>query len=394
MSLGSRDVARALAVAVSITGSVVMVGWILDIDALKSILPTWVTMKFSTALSFTLSGITLYFMSHGHPRAGDAPPEAPVSRMAGDRARCPCGGWLLDRDADALLRGGHRQHGDGVPYRPPLHPARRRSLAVLPTCVIGAMIYTNARAELERETYAHGHDRGVVRLGAAARVLGTKLEDHLSDTDWASVLALTDAVSSEKQVLRAARSLTSSPTRFTIRRRTAACLGAATRPSSASSPTAGRRTISVTAPPSAGDRRMPSSPGSSSTAVRCRGAAVMGPASIWSCAALPCWTIVCKSRPFWPMVIAVERVMTYPDMSGSHHGDRKDQLQDRRSSVERAACARGRVAPTHLRSAHRGRSRIPAETARETHCPRSPRGVDREEREAGSTACRVTASFS
>jgi hypothetical protein len=38
-----------------------MAGWFLGIEALKSILPVWVSMKFSTALSFFLSGIALYF---------------------------------------------------------------------------------------------------------------------------------------------------------------------------------------------------------------------------------------------------------------------------------------------------------------------------------------------
>jgi PAS domain S-box-containing protein len=52
-----------LAVLVILVSLGVMAGWILDIGALKSILPQWVTMKFSTALSFFLSGITLYFIA-------------------------------------------------------------------------------------------------------------------------------------------------------------------------------------------------------------------------------------------------------------------------------------------------------------------------------------------
>ena len=51
--------ANTLGIAVSIIGASVMVGWVTDITLLKSILPIWVTMKFSTALSFFLSGITL-----------------------------------------------------------------------------------------------------------------------------------------------------------------------------------------------------------------------------------------------------------------------------------------------------------------------------------------------
>jgi hypothetical protein len=40
-----------------------MAGWFLDIEVLKTILPGGVTMKFSTALSFFLSGIMLYFIA-------------------------------------------------------------------------------------------------------------------------------------------------------------------------------------------------------------------------------------------------------------------------------------------------------------------------------------------
>ena len=43
------------------TGLAVVVGWVFDIGALKSILPAWVTMKFSTAICFIASGLILYF---------------------------------------------------------------------------------------------------------------------------------------------------------------------------------------------------------------------------------------------------------------------------------------------------------------------------------------------
>lgn len=56
-------IAKNLAFIVGLGGVIVMVGWFMDIDALKSILPIWVTMKFTTALSFFLSGITLYFVA-------------------------------------------------------------------------------------------------------------------------------------------------------------------------------------------------------------------------------------------------------------------------------------------------------------------------------------------
>lgn len=56
-------IAEVLGIIVFLSGLAVMIGWILDIDILKSILPIWVTMKFSTALCFFLSGITLYFIA-------------------------------------------------------------------------------------------------------------------------------------------------------------------------------------------------------------------------------------------------------------------------------------------------------------------------------------------
>jgi hypothetical protein len=42
-----------------VVGAAVMAGWFLDIPALQSIRPGWVTMKFSTALCFFLSGVSL-----------------------------------------------------------------------------------------------------------------------------------------------------------------------------------------------------------------------------------------------------------------------------------------------------------------------------------------------
>jgi hypothetical protein len=63
--------ARILSIIVIIGGAIVMAGWILDIEVLKSILPVWVTMKFSTALSFFLSGITLYFVTSFFEKRAD-----------------------------------------------------------------------------------------------------------------------------------------------------------------------------------------------------------------------------------------------------------------------------------------------------------------------------------
>lgn len=50
-------ITTAFGITLVFIGSIVMVGWIFDIEILKSLSPTWVTMKFTTALSFTLSGI-------------------------------------------------------------------------------------------------------------------------------------------------------------------------------------------------------------------------------------------------------------------------------------------------------------------------------------------------
>lgn len=54
---------KILSVVVIAVGAVVTVGWIYDIDMLKQISPTWVSMKLSTALSFLSSGFILYLMN-------------------------------------------------------------------------------------------------------------------------------------------------------------------------------------------------------------------------------------------------------------------------------------------------------------------------------------------
>jgi hypothetical protein len=53
-------IAIFLSLVVSVVAALVMLGWFLDITALKSIYPGWVTMKFSTAMSFLLSGALVY----------------------------------------------------------------------------------------------------------------------------------------------------------------------------------------------------------------------------------------------------------------------------------------------------------------------------------------------
>lgn len=52
-------IARWLALLVLLVSIIVMIGWFLDIAVLKSIMPQWATMKFTTALSFGFSGIIL-----------------------------------------------------------------------------------------------------------------------------------------------------------------------------------------------------------------------------------------------------------------------------------------------------------------------------------------------
>lgn len=54
---------KLLSFIVSISGIAVIMGWMFDISALKSISPYWISMKFDTAVCFLLSGITLYFIN-------------------------------------------------------------------------------------------------------------------------------------------------------------------------------------------------------------------------------------------------------------------------------------------------------------------------------------------
>lgn len=55
-----------------IAGVVVVVGWIFNIQILKSFYPGLVTMKFSTAVSFIISGLILYFGVNSELRYGSA----------------------------------------------------------------------------------------------------------------------------------------------------------------------------------------------------------------------------------------------------------------------------------------------------------------------------------
>lgn len=53
---------KAISLFVTVAGLAVMAGWIFDIGPLKCISPAWISMKFSTAIAFVASGITLYFL--------------------------------------------------------------------------------------------------------------------------------------------------------------------------------------------------------------------------------------------------------------------------------------------------------------------------------------------
>ena len=57
-------ISRALAIIVALTGVVVIFGWLMNIPVLTSVLPHWVTMKFSTALCFFFSGVTLFLITN------------------------------------------------------------------------------------------------------------------------------------------------------------------------------------------------------------------------------------------------------------------------------------------------------------------------------------------
>ncbi len=61
-------ISKIFAIIVFLVAIVVMIGWIYDISLLKSILPVWVSMKFSTAISFLFSAVILYFFANAQEK--------------------------------------------------------------------------------------------------------------------------------------------------------------------------------------------------------------------------------------------------------------------------------------------------------------------------------------
>lgn len=55
--------AKIIGVTVSAAGLAGVLGWYLDVQVLKSVLPSMVTMKFSSALSFFLAGVTIFYIA-------------------------------------------------------------------------------------------------------------------------------------------------------------------------------------------------------------------------------------------------------------------------------------------------------------------------------------------
>lgn len=65
----SYRIPEGLAILVSMVGAIVMIGWIFDVEILKSILPVWVTMKATTAIAFILSGVTVYCIARSQQKS-------------------------------------------------------------------------------------------------------------------------------------------------------------------------------------------------------------------------------------------------------------------------------------------------------------------------------------
>lgn len=60
-NLENCNIVRLLAIIIFLSGIMVTVGWVFGIEALKSVLPGLVTMKFTTAISFIFVSIIVFF---------------------------------------------------------------------------------------------------------------------------------------------------------------------------------------------------------------------------------------------------------------------------------------------------------------------------------------------
>ena len=65
-----RSLSRAFSLVVLLIGTLVFVGWVLDIPTLKSVLPGLVTMKSNTALGFVLAGLSLWLLQSEQANRG------------------------------------------------------------------------------------------------------------------------------------------------------------------------------------------------------------------------------------------------------------------------------------------------------------------------------------
>ncbi len=79
LSLRLTSFARVASTLITLIGGIVLVGWLFDISALKSILPLWVTMKANTAIAFVCSGSALGQLAKSKARSpGYAQPLAAI----------------------------------------------------------------------------------------------------------------------------------------------------------------------------------------------------------------------------------------------------------------------------------------------------------------------------
>lgn len=62
------NLVRILSIVTGLIGLIVILGWIFGIDALESLVPNTVTMKFTTAVSFLMSGIMLYMINESRSK--------------------------------------------------------------------------------------------------------------------------------------------------------------------------------------------------------------------------------------------------------------------------------------------------------------------------------------